>query len=135
MASDCGRNAQQIVSYRDIDQLTLIFNELSELLANPSAGLQIDVPVLDTAALQCSYNSLKYQDRAPDIESGSPEKISFSEQGKISKKPNRQRQQHGEKHAQHDRHNAVHCVARERDQHRTRHCSAQHCKLSPRTSS
>src|SRR5262245_39228165 len=42
------------------------------------------------------------------------EKISFSEQGKISKKPNRQRQQHGEKHAQHDRHNAVHCVARER---------------------
>src|SRR5262245_1406416 len=50
MARDCGRNAQQIVSYRDIDQLALIFNELSELLAKPSASLPVDVPVLDMAA-------------------------------------------------------------------------------------
>src|SRR5262249_8645317 len=49
MARDYGRNAQQIVSYRDVDQLTLIFNELSELLANLSAGLPVDVPVLDMA--------------------------------------------------------------------------------------
>ena len=34
MASECGRNAQQIVSYRDIHFLTLIFNSFSIFLAN-----------------------------------------------------------------------------------------------------
>jgi len=34
----------------------------------------------------------------------------WQEQGKIDKKPKRQRQQQGEKHAQHDRHNEVSLV-------------------------
>src|SRR5262249_33432577 len=36
MAGECGRNAQQIVFYRDIHFLKLNFNEFSALLANPS---------------------------------------------------------------------------------------------------
>jgi hypothetical protein len=50
MASECGRNAQQIVSYRDIYFLTLKFNEFSAFLANPSSGLPLDVRVLVMAA-------------------------------------------------------------------------------------
>jgi hypothetical protein len=50
MASDCGRNAQQIVSYRDIYFLTLIFRDFSACLANLVAGLRADVRVLFIAA-------------------------------------------------------------------------------------
>src|SRR5215831_14198371 len=46
MASECGRNAQQIVSYRDTPFLTLISNVFLAFLANFSAGLPPDVRVL-----------------------------------------------------------------------------------------
>src|SRR5262245_25089455 len=46
MAAEYGRNAQQIVSYRDISFLALNFNEFSAFLANSSSGLPLNVRVL-----------------------------------------------------------------------------------------
>src|SRR5262249_11569876 len=50
MTGECGGNAQQIVSYRDIQSLTLIYNNFSAYLTNLSRGLSIDVLVLVMAA-------------------------------------------------------------------------------------
>src|SRR5262249_20661546 len=46
MASECGRNAQQIVSYHDICFLTLSCKDFSPFLATLGAGLPPDVRVL-----------------------------------------------------------------------------------------
>jgi hypothetical protein len=50
MAGECGRNAQQIVSYRDFCFRPLIYNAFFTLLANFSRGLPLDVRVLVMAA-------------------------------------------------------------------------------------
>jgi hypothetical protein len=50
MTAECGRNAQQMVSYRDIYFLTLMFREFSRFLANSLSGLPLDVRLLVMAA-------------------------------------------------------------------------------------
>jgi hypothetical protein len=50
MVGECGRNAQQIVSYRDIYTWPLMVKDFLRLLANRHRGLPADVRVLVMAA-------------------------------------------------------------------------------------